>query len=404
MSYIRTIPKETVLSNTLDEMLAAARPRLLRLAQQQGVTPDAADDVVQDTLVEAWQHLDHLRTPESFDAWLNGICRNVSLRWNRTHSTTRQRQERLSILPEGEQDDFSPASELDIPDPLAIDPAEELSRQDLATLLDRAMSYLPTTTRKALEMHYLAEIPQNETALQLGLTINALEVRLHRARRQLRQVLSNELRSDAESFGMAIDKDMAQGWRDTHIWCLMCGQQKMVGMFEPMPNGEINLRMRCPHCSSLHNFDIVNTYGTVRLGNLRSFRPAIKRAMLEAPQFYKQGLIRRVLPCPDCGTVVKIHGVEQCILPPPFCERFSLVMECPNHGTYEAGILTVIMDHPVVQQFFVDHPRCTFGSEQLVEYGGQEVIQMQIIDVMSASVLIVFVSPRTLEIVNLHLQ
>ena len=242
----RDAMREVAFSDTLDEMLAAARPRLLRLAQQQGVTLDAADDVVQDTFIEAWRHLDSLRTPSRFDAWLNGICRNVSLRWNRTHNTTRQRQESLSAFSKSEQDDFSTDRELDIPDLLLVDPTEELSNQDLATLLDRAMGYLPSTTRKALEMHYLAELPQNETALQLGLTINALEVRLHRARRQLRHVLSNELRTDAEAFGMAVDKEMIQGWRNTHMWCLMCGQRQMLGAFEPLPNGTINLRMRCP--------------------------------------------------------------------------------------------------------------------------------------------------------------
>ena len=51
----------------LEQMLSAARPRLLRLAHTCGVTLDAAEDVVQETLIEAWRHLDHLRSPERFD-------------------------------------------------------------------------------------------------------------------------------------------------------------------------------------------------------------------------------------------------------------------------------------------------------------------------------------------------
>src|SRR5215472_7409126 len=51
----------------LEQVLSAARPRLLRLAQTRGVTLDAAEDVVQETLIEAWRHLDHLRSPERFD-------------------------------------------------------------------------------------------------------------------------------------------------------------------------------------------------------------------------------------------------------------------------------------------------------------------------------------------------
>jgi len=281
---------------------------------------------------------------------------------------------------------------------------EELSRQDLATLLDRAMGYLPSTTRKALEMHYLAEIPQNETALQLGLTINALEVRLHRARQQLRHVLSNELRSDAEAFGMAVDNAMVQGWRNTHMWCLMCGQRQMVGAFEPLPNGTINLRMRCPSCSRVEDADIFDTYGTVQLDGLRSFRPAIKRAILELPRLSTQSLAQRFMRCPECGKRAMVHGVEQCTIASPFLNRFYVVMVCPNDGTSLAGIISVCFDHPTAQQFFVDHPRCIFGSEQLIERGGQEVIQVQLIDVASASTLNLFVSPRTQDIVDTHLQ
>ncbi len=400
----RNTTREVAFSDTLDEMLATARPRLLRLAQQQGVTPDAVDDVVQDTFIEAWRNLDHLRTPDRFDAWLNGICRNVSLRWHRTHNTTRQRQESLSAFSGTEQDDFSTDRELDIPDPLLVDPAEELSHQDLATLLDRAMGYLPSTTRKALEMHYLTELPQNETALQLGLTINALEVRLHRARQQLRHVLSNELRNDAEAFGMALDKAMVQGWRNTHMWCLMCGQRQMFGSFEPLPNGTVNLRMRCPSCSQLEGVDIINTYGTVQLDGLRSFRPAIKRVITGSPQFCKQAIVQRFAICPECGKKASVPGVEQHTIGFPFLNRFYMVMDCPNDGTSLVGIISVCLDHPAVQQFFTDHPRCTFGSEQLIERGGREVIKVQLIDVASASILNLFISPRTLDIVDTHLQ
>jgi RNA polymerase sigma-70 factor (ECF subfamily) len=395
------IPAHSALTNTLDELLATARPRLLRLAQQQGVSPDAADDVVQETLVEAWRHLEHLHSPERFDAWLNGICRNVSLRWSRTYALTKQRQESLLDQVGVEQDNSRDDVELDILDPFALDPAEELSRQDLATLLDRAMGYLPATTRKALELYYLAEIPQNETALQLGLTINALEVRLHRARRQLRQVLSNELRDDAESFGMAIDKDATQGWRKTGMWCLMCGQHQMLGIFEPLANRTIDLRMRCPCCSQLENVDIVNTCGTVQLGTLRSFRPAMKRVMAEAPQLYRQAIAQHLVNCPACCGRAAVLGVEQHTMPFPFHNRFYIVINCPTDGTILAGIISVCFDHSTVQQFLIKHPRCIFGPEQLIERQGQNVIQVQLLDISSTSMLVLFVSPRTLEIVDI---
>jgi len=190
-------PDQTGLVGDLEEVLAAARPRLLRLARMQGVAPDAIDDVVQETLLEAWRHLDTLRAPERFHAWLDGICRKVCLRWS---SAQRKYLLRRAVLPD-------PFAEEDFPDPQTLDPAEALSRQELPMLLGRALGYLPGGAREIVELYYLAGIPQRVIAARLSLTLKALEVRLVRARRQLRHILSTQLRADAEAFGLILDRD-----------------------------------------------------------------------------------------------------------------------------------------------------------------------------------------------------
>src|SRR5579872_2603018 len=76
----------TALAYDVEAELGNARPRLMRLASLHGIAPDAAEDVVQETLVEAWRHLNQMHTPDRFDAWLAGICRNVCLRWMRSHT------------------------------------------------------------------------------------------------------------------------------------------------------------------------------------------------------------------------------------------------------------------------------------------------------------------------------
>ncbi len=166
------------LAGNIDRVLAMSRPRLLHLAQTQGVASDDVDDIVQETMVEAWRHLGQLRAPDRFDAWLNGICRNVCSRWQRARGMTNVRLTHFSAL-------YTPASasawEEEIADPYALDPVEELSRQDMEILLDRALAYLSEGERAAVELHYLEELPQREAALRLGLSIKALEVRLVRA-------------------------------------------------------------------------------------------------------------------------------------------------------------------------------------------------------------------------------
>src|SRR5207248_7594045 len=141
-------------------------------------------------------------------------------------------------------------SENDIADPISFDPVEELCRQDMMLLLDRALGYLPDSTRKAVELHYLSELPQREAALQLGMTIHALEERLYRARRQLRQLLNNELRTDAVSFGLLQDQDAVSSGRETRLWCPYCGKQRQRGILESRPDGIGYLRTWCSSCNT----------------------------------------------------------------------------------------------------------------------------------------------------------
>src|SRR6185369_604356 len=79
-----------------EAQFAASRPRLMRLARLRGVPPDVVEDVVQETLLEAWKHLDRLHEPEGFHLWLDEICRNICRRYACKHATERQR---LALLP-----------------------------------------------------------------------------------------------------------------------------------------------------------------------------------------------------------------------------------------------------------------------------------------------------------------
>src|SRR5690348_4140532 len=195
--------KDALLSDA-DGRLTAICLRLVRIAQARGVAPGVVDDVVQETLLEAWCHMDRLYAPQGFQAWIDEICRNVCRRY-----AQRQTVELLRSVPVTGPDSASeheygtgetgliaalPASE-------TSDPFEELCRQDMTALLDRALGLLPEPTRQLVEMCHLLELPHIEVAAQLGISIGTLETRLHRARRQLRQLLSGPLRGQAEAFG-----------------------------------------------------------------------------------------------------------------------------------------------------------------------------------------------------------
>jgi RNA polymerase sigma factor (sigma-70 family) len=386
------------LAGNLENLLKTASPRLAQLAQRSGVPPDVVGDIVQETLVAAWQNLAHLRSPEHFESWLDGICRNMSKRWARAQSTTDLHQRPFSSL-QLEQEEISVSSIFDIADPQSFDLTETLNRHDLAVLLDRAMNYLPASVRKALEMHYLADLPQREVALQLGMTLNALEVKLHRARRQLRQVLQHELRADAESFGLLHHDEMAdQGWHDTSIWCCICGQQRLQGLFELQPAGKFSLRLRCPTCSFVSGSDLINTATKVPFANRRSFRPAFKRVLQIVPSINFQAFTSGYRHCSICGKPAPLLGVEPEVLPAPFYTRLSIVSACPACGRSSESIFSLCLTYPPASQFILQHDRCILEPEELIDYYEQPAIRASICDLLSTTRLTLILHRHTLQL------
>jgi len=390
---------DAALAADLEHMLASARTRLLLLARRHGIMPDAVDDVVQEALMEAWRHLDHLRDPGRFNAWLDGICRNVCRRWSRAQrNTALQQVNPLSYDPE------TPGSLTgeEVADPSAFDPAEELSRQDLALLLDRALGYLPGNARELLELCYLAELPQREAAVRLGLTISALEARLHRARRQLLQILNGELRADAESCGLLLDQDPATSWRESREWCMYCGRQRLRGTFEPLSHGRFNLRLRCPHCSLRYNTDVFSSGGIISLAGQRSFRPALKRLIQVTTQYYQQAFTDSHHRCLRCGALKPMEVVfsDEPVASTTLPHKARLVLDCPTCGL--RGKMWVggpaCWSHPEALQFMAQHPRCVLEPEMLVECAGQKAIYIRLSDVTSTARLTLLLHSRTLQV------
>src|SRR5258708_23062250 len=63
-----------------EAMLRAERPRLVRLCRRLTGSDAAAEDVAQETLLEAWRHSDRLTEAEGAARWLAAIARNVAMR------------------------------------------------------------------------------------------------------------------------------------------------------------------------------------------------------------------------------------------------------------------------------------------------------------------------------------
>jgi hypothetical protein len=64
----------------MDAVLPFGRERLVRLCATLSGSPDAAEDLAQETMIKAWRHGGQLREPAARSSWLAGIARNACRR------------------------------------------------------------------------------------------------------------------------------------------------------------------------------------------------------------------------------------------------------------------------------------------------------------------------------------
>ncbi|MGZ3599788.1 MAG: RNA polymerase sigma factor [Ktedonobacterales bacterium] len=388
----------------LDTLLTAARPRLLRLARLQGVAPENADDVVQKTVFAAWRQLSLLRRPDRFDAWLDGICRNLCRAQQRERRVAARYQRRLAATAPAtstydteveweRHEDYGSA--LSVPDPL-----EALSHEDLETLLDRALGYLPAHAREVLEACCLEEATHQQVAIRFGLTIGTLEVRLHRVRRRLRDVLSRELRAEAEDLGLYIDEEAAGGWREMREWCFYCGRRRVRGRFEPMGDGRVGLVVRCPACWQKYGVPLCDLRNAPSVSRMHSLGPALKRCLRVVAQRAIQDLTTRNPTCSLCrrnlGRLQVIPSQDHAHARIP--GRVWLVAECLTCGPSLSSPLQAIWLDPSVQNFVSEHRRWTYESEVVTQYAGQPALRLRLADCTSSACLTVLAHHETLAV------
>lgn len=273
------------IGNTFESELPAERARLVRLCAS--ITGDAAsaEDLAQEVLLEAWGHLNTLRDPEKHTQWLNGIARNVCLRWFRRQGRDIVRHA-ASLHLEGEE------RETDLNNFLADDSDLEvmLERKELIELLDRALALLPSETRTVMIQRYVEETPLSEVAARLGTQPGAVAMRLQRGKLALRRLLHKD---------MELHEGLERPeWEETRLWCVLCGQQHLLGQIDPQ---EGLVRMKCPVCCAHPDAVLTASRLPQVLRGIKGYKPALKRLMKWAYVFYTEGLTYGNTVCTRCG-------------------------------------------------------------------------------------------------------
>ena len=351
--------------------------------------------------------------PRASTAWLDGICRNRC----RHHRRDAQAMARRDASAPGARGDSGgaaapagagwPGRGDELADPLGFDPAEDLARQDWEALLDRALGYLSAQARSVVELCYLAEEPRRAAAERLGLSVGALEMRAHRARRQLRAALAGPLRGEAEAAGLLLDPEPAADWRETREWCPLCARRRLRGLFAPQPDGSVRLCLRCPDCSPRYGTDIFRSEAVAQLGTLTSFRPALKRALVAEKGCYRDALLRDGPRCPRCGARARgrLEGPDEFRIRMP--NRFWIVLDCAacSASSFSEATLALCWADsavgPAFQAFVAAHPRRILAPVTPVSCAGQAALRFQIVAALGDARLTILAHAQTLHVLRI---
>lgn len=359
---------------TIDPSDAASeRARLVRLCARLTGDPDVAEDLAQETLFEAWRHAHKLYDLAGRERWLAMIARNVCLRWTRRH--WRAAAYYVQLDPNEE-----PADTFDI--------EIEVERPELVELLDRALSLLPAVTRQVLVERYIHELPYSAIADQLGVSEDAVAMRLTRGKLLLRRIPTTDLKDATLLYNSSAETSNA--WQATRVWCLHCGQHRLLAR---LPNASSTIAFRCPACSPDPDvpdseFPLTNTSFAQLIGNLMRPQVILGRTAAWVHTYFRPALAARAAQCTHCNQPVDVHVVQSGDVSTLQQHPHFLYVACAACGTaVSTSFRGLVTSTPEVQLFWRNHTRIRMLPEYEVEIAGQAAIVTRFESVTSADQL-----------------
>jgi RNA polymerase sigma-70 factor (ECF subfamily) len=170
-----------------------------------------AEDVAQEAFVKMSRSLDGFRGESQLSTWIYRIATNAAMDYHRKPSS--QQSTRTVDIPD--EDDFS-SDELALLQDDAPLPDTALIKKDMSECMRDLVNDLPDNYRVVLMLGGLEGFSNAEIAGILGLSLETVKIRMHRARRHLKKAMDaachlyhderNELSCDRKIFSPKILK------------------------------------------------------------------------------------------------------------------------------------------------------------------------------------------------------
>ena len=158
-----------------EDLVRATSSDTYSLARRLVGDEDDARDVVQEVYLRAFRGIRRFRGDAQFSTWLHRITANCAA----THLGRRRRHRHEELGDDPAVPDASPAH----------DPELVAESHALRDLLTAELAELPPRLRAVVVLRDVYDLPHEAIATELGISVAAAKVRLHRARKRLRERL-----------------------------------------------------------------------------------------------------------------------------------------------------------------------------------------------------------------------
>lgn len=365
----------------------AERRRLVRLCAVLSGDAGAAEDLAQETLLEGWRNADKLHDPDGAERWLAAIARNVCLRWGRRAGRAAAVESAVRASALGAE---------------AVDFDEELDRADLESLLGQALALLTPDARDVLVRRYVDGVAPGELAAALGVSEDAVAMRLTRAKAALRRLLAAELAGAAAELGLLAHED--ETWRATRVWCGQCGARRLLTRATGSP---AVVSFRCPGCvpaatGSGSEYRLDNPYFARLLGAVVRPTAVLARSAAWVHRYFAGGAGARVV-CTRCTAPVPLRRYERGAVLGDAPNRHGLHASCEACGeTVSSSLGGLVAALPEVRSLRRVQPRTALHAVQAIELDGTPAFVADVATVGGSARVAALYSRRTLRLLDVR--
>lgn len=168
-----------------DVLCRRYRGRIHRICYRKGITnPEDVNDLTQEILLHAMQNIYQIRKPDSFYEWVSRIAVGIITKWIQTESKRRSLNYLLcaecTVTDSGE-----------VLNPIHLGPEQRTIAAEYLGIVLGLVDCLCASEREVVLMHF-SGMKHKEIAADLGISVNAVTVRLCKGKKNLKVLLESE--------------------------------------------------------------------------------------------------------------------------------------------------------------------------------------------------------------------